>query len=50
VQPDWLPRPMHAIRVAREIERYNPFWYEEPTLAENIPTLAETNPRTATWR
>jgi galactonate dehydratase len=34
--------PMHAIRVAREIERYNPFWYEEPTLAENIPALAET--------
>jgi galactonate dehydratase len=33
--------PMHAVRVAREIERYNPFWYEEPTLAENIPALAE---------
>src|SRR5206468_5033563 len=34
--------PMHAIRVAREIEKFNPFWYEEPTLAENLPELAET--------
>jgi len=34
--------PMHAIRVARAIERYRPFWYEEPVLAENIPILAET--------
>jgi len=34
--------PMHAIRVAREIEQYRPFWYEEPVLAENIPLLAET--------
>jgi galactonate dehydratase len=34
--------PMHAIRVARAIEQYRPFWYEEPVLAENIPLLAET--------
>ncbi len=34
--------PMHAIRVAREIERYRPFWYEEPVLAENVPMLADT--------
>lgn len=33
--------PMHAVRVARAIEPYRPFWYEEPVLAENIPTLAE---------
>lgn len=32
--------PMHAVRIAREIERYRPFWYEEPVLAENIPALA----------
>ena len=32
--------PMHAIRIAHEIERYRPFWYEEPVLAENIPALA----------
>ena len=33
--------PMHAIRIARDIEEYNPFWYEEPVLAENIDALAE---------
>ena len=32
--------PMHAVRIAHEIERYRPFWYEEPVLAENIPALA----------
>ena len=34
--------PMHAVRVARAIERYRPFWYEEPVLAENVTVLAET--------
>ncbi len=34
--------PMHAIRVAKEMERYRPFWYEEPVLAENVGMLAET--------
>jgi galactonate dehydratase len=32
--------PMHARRIAREIERYHPFWYEEPVLAENVDALA----------
>ena len=32
--------PMHARRIAREIERFRPFWYEEPVLAENIAALA----------
>jgi galactonate dehydratase len=32
--------PVHAIRIAREIEEYHPFWYEEPVLAENIDALA----------
>ena len=32
--------PMHAIRIARDIERYRPFWYEEPVLAENLDALA----------
>ena len=32
--------PMHAVRLAREIEQYRPFWYEEPVLAENINALA----------
>ena len=31
---------MHAIRIARQIEEYEPFWYEEPVLAENIDALA----------
>ena len=26
--------PMHAVKIAREIEQYRPFWYEEPVLAE----------------
>jgi len=33
--------PMHAVRLARGIERYNPFWFEEPVLAENVAELAE---------
>ncbi len=33
--------PMHAVRIARDIEEYRPFWYEEPVLAENIDALAE---------
>ena len=37
--------PMHAIKIAKEIEQYNPFWYEEPVLAENINALAETKQR-----
>ena len=32
--------PMHARRIASEIERFRPFWYEEPVLAENIDALA----------
>lgn len=32
--------PMHAIRLARDLEPYEPFWYEEPVLAENIDALA----------
>jgi len=32
--------PMHAVKIAREIEQYEPFWYEEPVLAENVDALA----------
>lgn len=32
--------PMHATRIARNIEEYQPFWYEEPVLAENVDALA----------
>jgi galactonate dehydratase len=33
--------PMHAVRLAREIEPYEPFWFEEPVLAENMEALAQ---------
>ena len=32
--------PMHAVKIAQGIEEYEPFWYEEPVLAENIDALA----------
>tara|TARA_Y100000590_G_scaffold425166_1_gene532878 strand:+ start:436 stop:1587 length:1152 start_codon:yes stop_codon:yes gene_type:complete len=32
--------PMHAVKIAREIEEFSPFWFEEPVLAENINALA----------
>jgi len=33
--------PMHAIRVARQLEPFQPFWYEEPVSARNLEALAE---------
>jgi len=33
--------PMHAIRVARRMEEFNPFWYEEPCLSDNIDLVAQ---------
>ena len=33
--------PMHAVRVARRLEPYRPFWYEEPVSARDIAGLAE---------
>jgi galactonate dehydratase len=32
--------PMHAIRVARALEPFRPFWYEEPVSARNVDALA----------
>ena len=32
--------PAHAVRVAQAIERYRPFWFEEPTPAENLDATA----------
>jgi galactonate dehydratase len=31
--------PMHAIRIAKSLEKYSPFWYEEPVPSENIDAL-----------
>ena len=33
--------PMHAVRVARAMERFRPFWYEEPVSSTNLEALAE---------
>ena len=33
--------PSHAIRVARMMEAYNPFWYEEPVSSRDIEGLVE---------
>jgi len=33
--------PMYAVRIARQIEQYRPFWYEEPVSAQNLDALAE---------
>jgi galactonate dehydratase len=33
--------PMHAVRVARRLEPYRPFWYEEPVSSRDIAGLAE---------
>ena len=32
--------PVHAVRVARMMEPYNPFWYEEPVSARDLDGLA----------
>jgi galactonate dehydratase len=33
--------PMHAVRVARALEPYRPFWYEEPVSSRDLSGLAE---------
>jgi galactonate dehydratase len=33
--------PSHAIRVANQMERYRPYWYEEPVSARDLDGLAE---------
>ena len=38
--------PMNAVRFAKAIEKFEPFWYEEPVPAENVPALAEVRERT----
>lgn len=38
--------PMSAIRMAREIERFGPFWLEEPVSSDNIDALAKVTSRT----
>jgi galactonate dehydratase len=33
--------PMHAVRIARMLEPFDPFWFEEPVSARDIDALAE---------
>jgi len=33
--------PMNAIRVAKSLEEFSPYWYEEPVPADNVKALAE---------
>lgn len=33
--------PMHAVRVARRLEAYRPFWYEEPVSFRDLDSLVE---------
>ncbi|MCB0112176.1 MAG: mandelate racemase/muconate lactonizing enzyme family protein, partial [Caldilineaceae bacterium] len=33
--------PMHAVRVARRLEEFRPFWYEEPVSFRDLPSLVE---------
>ncbi len=33
--------PMHAIRVAKMLEPYRPYWFEEPVSARDLDSLAE---------
>jgi galactonate dehydratase len=33
--------PMHAVRVARMLEPFDPFWFEEPVSARDLGALAE---------
>jgi galactonate dehydratase len=37
--------PVHAIRVAKMMEEFHPFWYEEPVSARNVDALAEVRRR-----
>ena len=38
--------PMNAIRVAKMIEKYNPYWFEEPCPPDNIPAIKEVKDNT----
>ncbi|MFW6174822.1 MAG: mandelate racemase/muconate lactonizing enzyme family protein, partial [Chloroflexota bacterium] len=38
--------PMNAIRLAKMIEQYRPYWFEEPNQSENIPAIAEVKQNT----
>jgi galactonate dehydratase len=38
--------PNIAIRVAKQFEKYNPFWYEEPVSASNLDLLKEVSRNT----
>ena len=38
--------PMNAIRMAKSIEKYNPYWFEEPSPPDNIDAIREVKENT----
>ncbi|MBT7079640.1 MAG: mandelate racemase/muconate lactonizing enzyme family protein [Chloroflexi bacterium] len=38
--------PMNAIRMAKSIEKYNPYWFEEPCPPDNIDAIKEVKENT----
>ena len=38
--------PMHAITLARRLEEFEPYWFEEPCQAENLEAIAEVRANT----
>ncbi|MBI4183674.1 MAG: mandelate racemase/muconate lactonizing enzyme family protein [Proteobacteria bacterium] len=38
--------PMHATSLARRLEEFEPYWFEEPCMPENIEATAEVRSRT----
>lgn len=38
--------PMNAIRVAKQMEQYNPYWFEEPCPPDNIDAIREVKDNT----
>jgi galactonate dehydratase len=38
--------PMHAISLARRLEEFEPYWFEEPCQAENLEAIAEVRAAT----
>jgi galactonate dehydratase len=38
--------PSHAVRIARRLEEFDPFWYEEPVICEDLSALRQVRRRT----
>ena len=38
--------PMHAVRASKKMQKFDPFWFEEPVPADNLAALAEVRRET----